>query len=352
MTIDKGIYIKNIFYMLSYAFQQLRQNNYEDISGEDFDDMYDLFSEILIRGVSFQLKQGLHREYVAQHDSLSTLKGKMNMNGTIHNMMQRKQKIDCEFDELTENNVFNQILKATILLLLKHPNVKSSKGSSRKSSLRKLILFFSNVDVIDLSIVNWSSLRFDRNSKTYQMLLYICYFIMNDLLMTTESGSYKMNSFKDDQMNLLFQRFVLEYYKKHFPEVKAHATQINWNLDLRETTTDDLPIMQTDIMLTFKERELIIDTKYYSKTMQVYKEKHTLHSSNLYQIQSYVLNKDIKHTGSVDGMLLYAKTEESINPDGQMKFRDGNVIYFRTLDLGKTFDSIKEELNSFILHYQ
>ena len=62
MTIDKTILIKNIYYMLSYAFQQLKQNNYENIDGENFDEIYDLFGEILFRGISFQLKQGLHKE--------------------------------------------------------------------------------------------------------------------------------------------------------------------------------------------------------------------------------------------------------------------------------------------------
>ena len=28
MTIDKGIFIRNIYYMLTYAFQELKQNNY------------------------------------------------------------------------------------------------------------------------------------------------------------------------------------------------------------------------------------------------------------------------------------------------------------------------------------
>ena len=31
MTIDKGIFIRNIYYMLTYAFQELKQNNYEEI---------------------------------------------------------------------------------------------------------------------------------------------------------------------------------------------------------------------------------------------------------------------------------------------------------------------------------
>ena len=29
MTVDKNIFIKNIYYMLAYAFQELRRNDYK-----------------------------------------------------------------------------------------------------------------------------------------------------------------------------------------------------------------------------------------------------------------------------------------------------------------------------------
>lgn len=83
MTIYKGIFIRNIYYMLTYAFQDLRQNNYEDIAGEEFDNILDLFAEILFRGVSFQLKRGLHKDYIQQSDNLPTIKGKISINDTI-----------------------------------------------------------------------------------------------------------------------------------------------------------------------------------------------------------------------------------------------------------------------------
>ena len=69
--------------MLTYAFKELRHNNYEYIAGENFDNIYDLFAEILSKGVSYLLKQGLHKEYILKEDSLSTLRGKLNLQGTI-----------------------------------------------------------------------------------------------------------------------------------------------------------------------------------------------------------------------------------------------------------------------------
>ena len=55
MTNDKGIFIKNIYYMLAYAFQVLRQKNYDNVAAEDFDNVQDLFAAILAKGVSQQI---------------------------------------------------------------------------------------------------------------------------------------------------------------------------------------------------------------------------------------------------------------------------------------------------------
>ena len=126
------------------------------------------------------------------------------------------------------------------------------------------------------------------------------------------------------------------------------AAQVDWNIEKEQSSTNILPIMQTDILLTIGERTLIIDTKYYTRTMQKQFDKSTIHSNNLFQIHTYVTEYDEDHTGKVDGMLLYAKTQEDIVPDGQMKRKDGNFIYFKTLDLNNDFEGIKERLDSFI----
>ncbi len=351
MTIDKGILIRNIYYMLTYAFQSLRQNNYAEIAGESFDNIQDLFAEILYRGVSWQLKQGLHREYVVRGEPLPTIRGKINMPRTIGNLVQKKQHIHCEFDELTENNLFNQILKTTITLLIRHIDVQQD----RKVALKKLVVFFSNVDLIDTRMIRWDALRFDRNSRTYQMLLYICYFVLDGLIMTTESGQYKMKEFSDDHMCRLFEKFVLEYYRKTHPELNPRAAQIEWNIDKESSSMDVLPIMQTDITLSFPNRTLIIDTKYYSRILVSHMGKNQLHTNNLYQINTYVFNMDVTHSGTVDGMLLYAKTDEAIAEDTQSLWRDGNIIYIRTLDLNQPFDAhsigIKQQLEKLITLY-
>ena len=79
MTLDKNIFIHNIYYMLSYAFQSLRQDSYRNISVESFEEIYDLFAMILSKGIATQLKQGLYREYIDQKDDLKVLRGKIDI---------------------------------------------------------------------------------------------------------------------------------------------------------------------------------------------------------------------------------------------------------------------------------
>ena len=64
MIKDKSIFIKNIYYMLSYAFTTLNQGGYEDVATEEFENIHNLFAAILAKGISRQLKQGLYREYL------------------------------------------------------------------------------------------------------------------------------------------------------------------------------------------------------------------------------------------------------------------------------------------------
>ena len=73
-----------------------------------------------------------------------------------------------------------------------------------------------------------------------------------------------------------------------------------------------------------------------------------MHSNNLYQIFTYVKNKEAELTdkphNSVSGLLLYAKTDEQIQPDNEYTM-SGNRISVKTLDLNCDFEIIKEQLN-------
>ena len=211
------------------------------------------------------------------------------------------------------------------------------------------MLFFANVDMVDPAAVRWTAIRFQRNNNTYRMLISLCQLIIEGMLLTEETGEYRLASFIDPQrMNRLYEKFILEYYTKECPQVKATASQIPWAVDDGIRTM--LPVMQSDIMLTRGDDVLIIDAKYYTRTTQSVFDAHTLHSGNLYQVFTYVKNKDTefgKKPHKVSGMLLYAATDEAIQPDNCYQM-SGNQISVKTLDLNHEFPEIAAQLNAIV----
>ena len=221
MIKNKSIFIKNIYYMLSYAFTTLNQSNFEDVATEEFENMHNLFAAILAKGIGQQLKQGLYREYLNKRENMAAMRGKIDMSGTIKNKIARQQILSCEYDDLSENNLLNQILKTTVMILLRHSKV----DAEYKNALKKEMLFFSNVDTIEPASIRWSSIRFQRNNQTYRMLVSICQLILEGMLLTTEQGEYKLASFVDEQrMCRLYEKFILEYYSKKFPALSVSAS--------------------------------------------------------------------------------------------------------------------------------
>lgn len=340
------IRIQNIYYMLAYAFQVLNEQGYRSIATEDFDNTAELCSAILVRGISTQIKRGLGKEYIPRTEALSSLRGKIDISETIKTQaLQRKQMV-CSYDEFSVNSYMNRIIKSTMLLLLRADITKA-----RKKEMRKLLVFFDEVETIDLYSVNWS-MQYNRNNQAYRMLISICYLVVKGLLQTQSDGTTKLMDFLDEQrMHRLYEKFILEYYRKEYPQIAANASQIPWQLD--DDMSAMLPVMQTDIMLSHGEKTLIIDAKYYAHSTQIQYDKHTLHSGNMYQIFTYVKNKETEladRPHEVSGMLLYAKTDEDIYPENEYRM-SGNKIEVRTLNLDGDFAMIKAQLDGIAEKY-
>ena len=340
------IKIKNIYYMLCYAFQALDTKEYNKIATEDFENTAELFSEILSIGVSKQIKQGLVKDYIDVTEDTSSIRGKINITESINSQSFIKKQLNCTYDEFSVNCNLNRIIKSTMNLL-----VRSDIDLGHKKKLKNLLLYFSEVDLIDVDSIDWK-IRFDRNNQTYKMLIGICYLTINGLLQSTSSGEAKLMEFLDNQrMSRLYEKFILNYYIKEHSKLNASASQIKWQLD--DDNDFMLPRMQSDVYLEYENRILILDAKYYSHTTQSYWGVNTVHSNNLYQIFTYVKNKEMELKGKnylISGMLLYAQTDESIQPNNDYMM-SGNKISVKTLDLNEDFEEIKNQLDEIVDKY-
>lgn len=350
MTEYNGIIIRNIFYMLCYAFEKMQPATDEWSSKEEFTHLHDLLAAILARGMARLIKQGLYREYVECNETLTTLKGKLDLPSTIRNRVQRKQVLACQFDEFSENNLLNQILKTTA----HHLVLQAEVDPKQRDALKKLLYHFGTVDIINPRCIQWKRLQYQRNNQRYRPWIQLCEFIWQHVLFTTESGEYRIKKFTDDNMANLFERFVQNYYKTHYQQlIPAQKRLINWNLEPPHAVPY-LPKMYADLKLhdSISNHTLIIDTKYLGSIMQTgpFGNK-TFSSDNLYQIFAYVKNMDKGNTGNVSGMLLYAKTTEEDVPDNTSFVIGNNHFCVRTLDLNQPFEQIKQQLDMIAQSY-
>ncbi|WP_281655253.1 5-methylcytosine-specific restriction endonuclease system specificity protein McrC [Eggerthella sinensis] len=338
--------VRNIYYMLAYSFRDLQRSGYEELAAEDFENSAELCAAILAKGIESQVKRGLGREYVEEAEALSTLRGKIDVSESLKTQTFSKRQAVCSYDVFSTDSVMNRILKATMLLLL-----SSDIAPKRKKPLRKLLPYFSEVAQIDVRSIDWN-VRLNRNNETYRMLLFVCYLVVGGLLQAGKRGASRLTGYIDDRpMCQLYEKFILAYYRKEHPELHAGAPRISWKLD--DGMGDMLPRMQTDIVLERQDKMLIIDAKYYTRTMQQRYGVRKIHSQNLYQIFAYVKNKQFEQTEepcAVSGLLLYAQTDEVMVPHNEYAM-SGNRIGVQCLDLDCDFSEIRQQLDAIVECY-
>ena len=302
-----------------------------------------MYGPCIIIALNKQIKQGLYRDYIEVDETTSSIRGKINITESINELSFINKKLNCTYDEFSVNSYLNKIIKTTLTTLLKAPISKE-----KRRPIKNILLYFRDVDILDTNSINWQ-IRYDRNNQDYRMIIGICYLTLKGLLQSDSKGEKKLMEFFDDmRMSRLYEKFILNYYRKEHSYLKAYSPQIEWQLD--DDFDDLLPKMQTDITLEYEDKILIIDAKYYSNTTQSYYDTRTIHSHNLYQIFTYVKNKELEVDDEVSGMLLYARTRDKVQPDHDYMM-SGNKISVKTLDLNTDFDIIKEQLDNIAYDY-
>lgn len=336
---EDTVVIRNVYYMMAYAFKALDIAEYRWIQTESFDNLLDLLAAILSSGLAAQRRRGFEKDYETREESSQCVVGRIDIRKTASLKMRRHLEAYCIFDEHTENTYKNQILKTTAWHLIRSSGV----SLKRKQSLKKSLLAMQDVDALEPARIEWSSLRYHRNNRSYHLLMNVCYMVLHDLLLRDQNGNTKLATVVDKQvLSRLYEKFILEYYHKHHTKLNASAHEISH--DTKGSKPSFLPKMITDVTLTNGQHRLIIDAKCYGTILGEHYGKEILSSANINQILSYVLHGAVEFNGKVSGMLLYAKTKDV--PSLREKWNDlDHDFYCITLDLDNEFEQIAKQLD-------
>ncbi|WP_077358978.1 5-methylcytosine restriction system specificity protein McrC [Virgibacillus halodenitrificans] len=339
MEKNNGIPIRNIYYMLSYAYQTLNLSEYKQIGTEKFKNVKELYAEILSIGIPVLIRGGLSKDYISVEENSNVIKGKIDINSTIKKNALVNKKVAVIYDEFSENTLLNQIIKATLVYLS-----RSNKITQKKRRLfYGLLPYFIEVADVELDLKLWKNVRYNRQNIRYQFIVDVCRFLCEELLFDESSTSQMMKEVQDEQrLSSLYEKFIYAFFKRE-TKFNVSRPQIQWSVD--NEFTEALPIMQTDLVLQEDKKTLIVDAKFYSENMAARFEGGAAKqkSGNLYQIFTYVNNWKKDPDETVAGMLLYAKTT-AINQPNHIYHIKGNQFFLVSLDLQKDFSGIKEDL--------
>mgnify|MGYP002738827412 CR=1 FL=1 len=341
--------VRNVYYMLSYAFSALRSRGFADLADEDFENADDLLAAILARGIAQQARRGLKREYIERSEAVRVPRGKIDVSASVKQVSVASRRLVCDVDEFSVNNEFNKILKTAGRKLL-----ASNAQPKRKRELRRVLEHLRGAETVPVSQIQWKQ-HYGRHDQTYRMLIALSRLILTGTLHGSTAGPNHLEQFDEEDMHVLYERFVREYFRReHGDRVDVRAALVPWALDDGEQGL--LPSMRTDVMLTPKDpscgRVLIIDTKWYADNLQTYYGAQRLRSQHLYQMFAYVKNKEeaLLRSGDskeVSGLLLYAQTDDEKQPLGTHRIA-GNEFSVATLDLAANFAGIRTQLDDIV----
>lgn len=343
---SEQIPIKNIYYMLCYAWDRLNEKDIILVDNTEGNNLLDLFARVMVNGLNYLIKRGLDRRYLCVNDDISFIRGKIDFNNSIKTLQWVNGRMSCEYDDLSHNVLHNQIIKTTIEQLIKHKGL----SDELKDGLLNLYKYFRYIDTIKLNKKVFKEVQINRNNQYYDFLLKVCETIYDNLLIDENTGQSKFKEFERDpkQMAYLFENFVRNFYKRELKGCKVYRENINWDTDDDNTFNEYLPQMQTDISIETDSKKIIIDTKFYKDTFTYYMDSKKLISSNLYQIFAYIKNIEAKGglNTNAEGILLYPMVNQQIDYDYLIQ---GHKIMIRTVDLNQEWRLIHKRLIDIII---
>lgn len=340
------ILIRNIYYILLYAWQNVEEARPIDVGRDDSPELQDLLAKVLIQGVRHLMRRGLERSYQTTLEEMPVFRGRLDIGETILCRARQSPNIVCLPDSLSPDTLANRILKTTLFRASKIRDL--DRDLARE--LRHLTNLMADVSLMSLRLGDFHRVQITRNNGFYGFLLKVCR-LMEEGLMPDEDGTgFSFIDFLRDETRMpeIFEAFLRNFYSIEQSDYSVDRLQVRWDF----TTTDAaaaalMPLMNTDIHLSNSDCAIIIDAKYYPEWMQKNFDRPKLRSGHLYQIFSYLKNAEARGYpyGTAKGILIYPAAGNDLDVAVTIQNHPVRAV---TIDLQQPWQQIKDKLLSLI----
>ena len=343
--------IRNIYYLLCYAWRRLEEKDLLALDVDDVTELVDLFGRVLLGGVRHLRRRGLDRGYLNHEERTSTIRGRIDLDRTVRENLLQHGRVCCRYDQLSHDVLHNRILRSTMETLAADPSMDKELAQGLSEALR----WFAGVERVSLTPGVFRKLQLHRNNAVYGFLMDICRLVMEQLLVSERKGESLFRNFlrSDREMRILFEQFVRNFYDLELTDARVNAKKLAWaGAAADDVSAQVLPGMITDVTIERDDHVIILDTKYTPKALV---EAHhgggeRLRTEHLYQLFAYVRNAEAlgEKWETCEGVLLYPSVGD------QFRFEyviAGHRMRICSVDLSADWKVIQEELVSIASDY-
>ena len=328
--------VENIYYLLCYAWDKLAQKDLVPAGTTGQKDIYALLLTVLLKELPRLSHQGYHTDYQPQRREVQGIKGKLLLTPSLKNQSFLKGYAHCSYHHLTNDTLPNRVLRSTLVRVLQVKNLPADVHKGLVKALHNMPAF--SPITLDAQVLQQALAMCHRKSH-YLFVLHICALLHSQSMLAENGNALIFKDFERDErkMALLFEAFVRNFYKIELKSAKVFRERLQWKLT--GTEPQYLPKMQTDISLILNDgKKLIIDTKYYARTLNTYFSSEKIHTENLYQLFAYLKNQPDEQA---EGILLYPTVKQSLSLSYTS---EQHQIRIETINLAQPWEKIHEDL--------
>lgn len=262
-------------------------------NGAGKSDLLMAFVATFLKRLLHELRRGMYKTYERNEENLYVMRGKLEFSKHIRENAFHKTRAYCAFDEHTENNSLNQLLKCALCIVKNY-----TKIHTLKLYLERCLGYLDRVDFVHFSQLNLQSITLNRQNERFRDLVLFAKLIVERAAIYSKGSDTSSFSFLF-KMNMLFEQYIevaLREAVSHKEVMSQHAEK---RLLRNRKSGNENILLKPDFVIDSK---VIVDTKWKSAT---FNGKSRYQQSDIYQMYAYVTAyKDARRC-----ILLYPKQE-------------------------------------------
>ena len=253
--------------------------------------LLEVFIENYIEEIKKIIRSGLKSQYVNRQENLNFMKGKVVNSLNFKYNHSNKARFYCAFDEFSENMVYNQLIKSTLIKLN-----RVSKSHYNRTNIIQILHHFESVSESEDHISDFR--KVGENNRLYlnykQAISWSEVFLMNKSFTNFSGNSrniailFPMERIFEDYIGYLMKNYVdgheIKTQDKSYYLVSNHKNNKKFGL-------------KPDIVATNEsnQEQIIFDTKWKLIDETKGNKNYNISQADMYQLYAYGKKYDLKN---------------------------------------------------------